>query len=226
MEAATHISSLLEEVGYNLGKFTEQHPGSTISYGSEFFSVGPNRTHSATPSNLGACQNKPHQRNQIPHQQNRQRREDRITILHSTIERGNHMSALSNEQRPHVTKLVIQDIELGYAIPLSVECLKDIPEAKVYQIGCQDQLTTNQKEKIIPKKRVTNGLSYDRRDDLPVNQRVCRDDMLEVIFGFTLIIFLHLIHHIRWTYPNKRILCNKTMPRKPIESSTLQPPSH
>ena len=35
MDAVTHNSSLLEEAGYDLGKFIDQHPGSTISYGSK-----------------------------------------------------------------------------------------------------------------------------------------------------------------------------------------------
>ena len=35
MDAATHNTNLLEEVGYNLGKFIEMHPNSIISYGFE-----------------------------------------------------------------------------------------------------------------------------------------------------------------------------------------------
>ena len=35
MDAAQQNSNLLEEVGYDLGHFINQHPGSTISYGSE-----------------------------------------------------------------------------------------------------------------------------------------------------------------------------------------------
>ena len=35
MDAATHNTSLLEEVGYDLRKFIEMHPLSTISYGSK-----------------------------------------------------------------------------------------------------------------------------------------------------------------------------------------------
>ena len=46
--------------------------------------------------------------------------EARIAILHNTIERGNNKSALSDEQRPHITKLVQQDVELGYAISIPV----------------------------------------------------------------------------------------------------------
>ena len=37
VEAATYNSNLLEEVGCDLGKFIDQNPGSTISYGSELF---------------------------------------------------------------------------------------------------------------------------------------------------------------------------------------------
>ena len=126
------------------------------------------------------------------------------------IERGNHKFALSDEQRLHVTKIVQQDIELGHTIPIPVECIKNITSrAEVYPIGYQDQLTINERGKIIPKNRVTHDLSYNRREGQSVNQCVRKAEMPEVIFGFALLRYLSLIHHIRWLFPNEQIICNK-----------------
>ena len=66
------------------------------------------------------------------------------SMLESTIKRGNHKSALRDEQRPVVIKLMTQDVELGYSIPLTIESLKKIKQAAVYPVGCQDQLTINE----------------------------------------------------------------------------------
>ena len=80
-----------------------------------------------------------------------------------------NLPALFEEQRPHVTNLLTQDIEFGFAFPIPVECLKDIPGAEVYPIDWQDQLTINERGKISPKKCMTHDPSYNRMEDLSVN---------------------------------------------------------
>ena len=97
-------------------------------------------------------------------------RKARTTMLHNTIERGNHLSALSEEQRPHVTNFATQDTELRFPFPIPVECLKDITGAEVHPIGCHDQLTINERGEIIPKKRMAYDLSYNIREGMSVNQ--------------------------------------------------------
>ena len=54
-----------------------------------------------------------------------------MQVLEATIERGNHKSALKDNERPHVTKLMTQDVELGYGIPISIDCIKRMPGAEV-----------------------------------------------------------------------------------------------
>ena len=87
----------------------------------------------------------------------------RMETLEATIKHGNHKSALKDEERPHVTKLMTQDVELGYGIHIYTDCLKYILGAEVYPVGCQNQLTINKTGKLIPKKRVTHDLSFNRR---------------------------------------------------------------
>ena len=45
-------------------------------------------------------------------------------MLKTSIERGNHRSALSNKDRPVVTKLMSQDVKLGYNISLIVKSIR------------------------------------------------------------------------------------------------------
>ena len=135
--------------------------------------------------------------------------EERIAMLQNTIERGKHKSALSEEERPHVTKLMVHNIELGYGIPLTVESINKIPGAVVYPVGCQNQLTIDENGNVIPKKRVTHDLSHNRREGQSANQRVQEDELPGVMFGHTTLRFLHLVYHLRWHHPWDRILMNK-----------------
>lgn len=207
MDAAQHNSNLLEEVGYDLGKFINQHQGSTISYGSELRPVNqlePLLQHHPTFPRF-----KYNHLNGIDYPINDIDEAERKEILETNLERGNHKSALSDEERPHVTKLMNQDVELGYGIPLSLDCIRNLPGAEVYPVGCQNQLTIDETGKVIPKKRVTHDLSHNRRKGKSVNQRVREDEVPEVMFGHAMLRFLHLIHHIRRHHPHQRILCNK-----------------
>jgi len=135
--------------------------------------------------------------------------EERIAMLQNTIERGNHNSALSEEKRPHVTKRMVQDVELGYGISLTVKGINKIPGAKVYPVGCQTQLTIDENRNVIPKKRVIHDLSHNRREGQSVNQRVREEELPGVMFGHAILRFLHLVHHLRWHHPRDRILMNK-----------------
>jgi hypothetical protein len=206
-DAATYNSDLLEEVGYDLGKFIDQHPGSTISYGSELRPLDqlePLLFHHHSYEHF-----KSNYINGIDYPIEPLDEEDRSAMLEKSIERGNHKSALSDEERPHVTKLMSQDVELGYGIPLTVDCISKIQGAEVYPVGCQNQQTIDEIGNVIPKKRVTHDLSFNRRKGKSVNQRVREEEIPGVMFGHSMRRYLHLIHHIRRNHPNKRILCNK-----------------
>eukprot|EP00956_Cyclotella_meneghiniana_P040921 scaffold209200_cov45-Cyclotella_meneghiniana.AAC.2 len=47
----------------------------------------------------------------------------RIRDLLDQIEKGNHKSALHKDARKHVYKAMISDIELGYGIPITIDCI-------------------------------------------------------------------------------------------------------
>ena len=50
-------------------------------------------------------------------------------MLELSIQQGNHKSAFSDEQRPLVTKLMIQDVNMGYGILLNLESLHKMRQA-------------------------------------------------------------------------------------------------
>ncbi|KAL9178537.1 hypothetical protein ACHAXT_001875 [Thalassiosira profunda] len=64
---------------------------------------------------------------------------------------------------------MIDDIVKGYALIVTIDCIKRLKDAEVYPMGLQHQLT----------------------------------------YGWALLRYVHLIHHIRYRNPGRRILCNK-----------------
>jgi hypothetical protein len=133
----------------------------------------------------------------------------RITDLMEQIQRGNHKSALEPEALEHVSKAMKSDVQLGYGIPLTIDCIKRLKHAEVYPIGLQHQQTINEQGEIIPKKRISHDLSNRKDLKRSINQRTNIDLIPDVLYGYVLLRFLHLIHHIRWSFPSRKILMNK-----------------
>ncbi|EJK57340.1 hypothetical protein THAOC_22625 [Thalassiosira oceanica] len=133
----------------------------------------------------------------------------RQSQLKANMERGNHKSALKEDERQHVTKLMRTDVENGYAVPITAEGVRRLKDAEVYPVGLQDQNTIDERGNVIPKKRVTHDLSHNRKTGESVNQRVDMTQLKPAMYGHAMSRVLHLIHHIRRRHPGKRILCNK-----------------
>ena len=119
MDAASHNTSLLEEVGYNLGKFIDKHLGSTISYGSELYPLEhlePLLQHHHAFNHFAS-----NLQYGIGYPLNDITNKACIDMLEKFIAKGNHKLALSEEERPHVMKLMTKDVKLGYGIPTRVD---------------------------------------------------------------------------------------------------------
>ena len=206
--AANHNSALLARFDYDLEKVLQAHPNTTSSYGSELRPVDQLlpllRHHRLWP------QFKQYRELGIDYPFIEDISEcDRKAMLHKNLSSGNHRSALQRNDRAHVTRAIISDVELGYGIPLTIEAVEKLKHAEVYPLGLQTQQTIDEKGRSIPKKRLTHDLSHNRESKVSVNQRVDISNMPEAIYGHALLRFLHLIHHLRWLHPNQRILCNK-----------------
>ena len=104
MDASSHNISLMEEVGYDLGKFVDKHPGSTIRYGSKLRPLEhlePHLQHHHVFNHFAG-----NLQYGIDYPLNNTTNEACINVLEKSIVQGNHKSALSKEERPHVMKLV------------------------------------------------------------------------------------------------------------------------
>ena len=206
-EATEYNSNLLAEHGFDYSKLVNSSPDSTISYGSEL------RPMDQLEPLLGHMPNwdtfKRNATQGIDYPDNELPEEKRIELLEETIARGNHKSALSEEGRPHVTKGMISDVELGYAFPVSIDCVRNMPGAEVYPVGMQNQMTIDKNGDPMPKKRLTHDLSHNRDTGNSINQRVDDEEFPETQFGFALLRFIHLVFFIRLLNPNEPILCNK-----------------
>ena len=56
---------------------------------------------------------------------------------------------------------------------------------------------------------MAHDLSFNRNKGKSVNQRVREEKIPKVVFGHSMLRYLHLIHHLHWTHPSTIILCNK-----------------
>ena len=206
-EAAEFNSEVFRRAGYDLATIIRSSPGSTISYGSE---LRPLSQVSALLSHQPLFDRfRSNHTNGIRYAFKTEMEDDnRLRILHATIERGNHKSALAPEARPHVTKSM-KSVDYGFAIPISVDCIPKIAGAEVYPLGLQQQTTIDEQGQPIPKWRVTHDLSHNRATGESINQRVDTSDLPEQQYGHALLRFVHLIHSIRRHFPHDRILCNK-----------------
>jgi len=207
-DAIHHNSMVLKDNDYELDKVISKYPNSLISPGSEL------RPMNHLELLLGNHPNFPQIKQNLKHGVDYPAEdlpEDlRLSLLQEQLKKGNHKSALTNEAKPIVDKLVHQDVNLGYAIPLSRDCLLRLKGAELYPMGLQHQLTIDDNGNQIPKKRVTHDLSNKRKDGTSINQRVDETKVPGTMYGFALQRFLILVHHIRYHHPNKRILMCKS----------------
>eukprot|EP00956_Cyclotella_meneghiniana_P033327 scaffold95026_cov46-Cyclotella_meneghiniana.AAC.2 len=207
-DAATFNSNLLKDSGYDYDKHLLTHESqSTLAMGSELRPVEQlDQLFSRHPGYPLFRWNTIHG---IDYPADDLPEPARIRDLFEQIEKGNHKSALHKDARKHVDKAMISDIELGYGIPITIDCIKKLKDAEVYPIGLQHQLTIDENGNIIPKKRISHDLSNKRDVGRSINQRVKEHLLPTVLYGYALLRFLHLIHNIRWNNPNKVILMNK-----------------
>jgi hypothetical protein len=207
--AAEHNTKILSKYDYKLDEAIKANPNSIISPGSE---LRPNNQLNALLSHHPNYDRFIHNAsNGIDYPADDLPESTRVKELKTQIDRGNHKSAfISKEARATVNKLFEEDINTGYAIPITKEGVLKLKGGELYPMGLQHQWTIDENGNQKPKKRVTHDLSNQRRIGLSINQRVNEELMPETIYGYALLRFIHLIHHIRFNNPNSRILMCKS----------------
>lgn len=207
-ETVLHNSMILKHNNYNLDKVITNSPNSIISPGSEIRPL--NHLELLLGNHPNFPQIKLNLHNGVDYPAEDLPEDLRISLLNEQLKKGNHKTALTSKAKPIVDKLLHQDVDLGYAIPLSRECILKLKGAELYPMGLQHQLTIDDDGNQIPKKRVTHDLSNKKKDGTSINQRVDDTKVPETMYGFALQRFLILVHHIRYHNPNKRILMCKS----------------
>jgi hypothetical protein len=85
--------------------------------------------------------------------------ECRIANLNEAIEFENHKGATSQPEL--LQDLVTGDMILGYAIPLPLNKVKNIPSTCMAPLNIQAQWTINKRGKITEKDRLTHDQSFE-----------------------------------------------------------------
>jgi hypothetical protein len=122
LKAAQHNASVLEKYDFDFVQATEaQGPHSTISMGSELRPTEQlDKLLSHHPNYPLLCWNTV---NGIDYPLQHLTEEQRVLDLNNQLEKGNHKSALHKDATIHVNKAMHSDIDLGYSIPITTECI-------------------------------------------------------------------------------------------------------
>lgn len=127
---AKHNSSILRKYNFNLSTAIEANPNSILSPGSEL------RPLSQLSLLLSHHKNFKHLKESITKGIDYPAKDLpeklRKKELLNQLLRGNHKSALTKEASPVVDKLVKQDVELGFAIPITKECMIKLKGGELY----------------------------------------------------------------------------------------------
>jgi hypothetical protein len=187
--AALHNAKILEDHNYNLDSvIRKQHP-SQISYGSEF---KPSRELEMILEDhplwdlLKEILDNGASFPLLPLNDN-----DHQIDLEFHSSRGNHKS--SKRFHDIISKIITEDIEKGYALPLPLSILDKIPNASLAPLGCHKQTTIDAEGRIIPKYRMTHDQTFPGPSGLSVNLRVQKELLPPILYSFALCRIIHYI---------------------------------
>ena len=191
--AKFHNAALLAKHNYNLSALIDDHPNTEISYGSEF----------RPPEVLAPLLNRRHNWDRIrcflsggfsakfkPISD-----EQRIKDNESVLTRGNHKSAMEHIEMPREN--AIKEIGLGFQFAFDKSIINKIPDAVATPYGAACQSTINDLIELVIKYRPTHDLSNEESPKNSANDRLERDDLPELFYGWCLSRLLHHIHALR-----------------------------
>ncbi len=207
LQAAQINAKLLEEQGGSLRQLIELHQNSTLGYGSEF------RPLWQLDRLLQDHPNYPPFRSVIMEGLRFIGKEtppaDQLRLdLEAAIARGNHKSAKENLDQ--VRKLLGKDVAHGFAIPLSLQAIRSIPNAQVQPIGMVRQWSLDEDGTRIEKLRLTHDASFPPRPgSTSINDRIDLHQYGEMIYGWCFPRIIHYIVALRKRSPGVRILIAK-----------------
>ena len=131
----------------------------------------------------------------------------RLQNLHQMMSRGNHKSAESKIEI--VRNLTQDDVTKGFALPLPRLVAPLIKNGEVYPVGLASNQTFNETGKEILRYRLTHDLSFPVKKGIAINDRVEKDKLLVLQYGFAFLRTLHHLHTLRQNHPQGILLINK-----------------
>ena len=139
----------------------------------------------------------------LKHQEPDIERED----LKLGLQRGNHKGAVS--QAKDLTTLITKDVTHGYALPVTITAAEQVVGGAWAPLNIQEQWTINEEGDRIMKKRLTHDQSFPGlASEESINDRVDRASLEPLIYGFMFLRVIHMIHAMRWAFPEVSIfLC-------------------
>jgi hypothetical protein len=203
--AATYNASLLRHHKFDLGRVIQSHHPSQISFGSEFKSSSDLeellRDHPLWPKlkdilEKGAT---------FPLQEVSD--ETRSEDIQFHLDRGNHKSSIKFKSAMDTN--ISEDIIQGFALPLPISVIYEIPDASLAPLGCHKQETINERGEKIPKFRMTHDQSFPGPSGLSVNLRVKKQLLPNIMYSFVLLRSIHYICSLQLRHPKTKIFICK-----------------
>jgi hypothetical protein len=208
LEAAKQNTTRLSQLNFDMEAATQNPPNTIMCYGTEFkphHILEPLLKHHQDWNQMKSIVTKG-----VEYPLNPIKEQDRLNDIKAMIERGNHKSAQTPDNKKALDKAFTKETLHQWAIPLLPECIPQIPGASVTPLGVAEQWTINEQNIRIKKRRTTHDCSFEGPSGNSCNTRVITDLLDDCHYGHALRRFLHGIHNIRRRHPNKTIWLNKT----------------
>ena len=102
-----------------------------------------------------------------------------------------------------------EDIDHGWALPLTIEYLQSIKNSGVSPLGVAEFFSINKKGGRYIKRCVTHDCSFPGPSGISVNNRVQRESLQPCFYGFCLLKILHMISAMRSRWQKNEYLLEK-----------------
>ena len=144
--------------------------------------------------------------------------------LDSAFERGNHKSALKEED--HLANSLLKETRKGWNIVFPEEVGKDLPGLSLNPMGVANHLGVSEEGTFIKKLRITHDLSFPgAHSEQSVNSRVISENLEPIMFGHCLLRVIHYIVSLRAKFPNSKIFIRKEDLKSAYRRMHLNPSS-
>jgi len=204
-EAAQHNLQVLSEHDMSLEKAIQAQVGSPVSYGSEFrpvdilegvFGQHPNWKRMKQILTTGSSW----PLDELDYSIRKQDLEEALTF-------GNHKGATQQPDLLH--QLVCKDVTYGYALPLPLDAIRNIPGVLMAPMNIQRQNTIDESGQIVEKDRLTHDQSFVWEAGASVNRRVDKSKLLPCRYGACMRRLINWTVAARLKFPNSPIVCSK-----------------